>query len=270
MPSEPRAPAEPTLEELSAYLDHELDASDQARVAEHVASCAACQARLDGLRQTAYAIRGLPLETPPRTFTVPAKPQRPWSWAPVGWVGGVAAAMLVIVVGATQLHSSPLQTAGSGGGSAARYASAPNGAANPAARSLTQADKAVNGAAFAPTNTTTVVDPRNASRSLTIGTDARAYSSTGVIRLQVATRGLTVDEASSIRIFLVRGRTQGGYAARLAPPSGEAFTSNYNAAYAIPQLGLPTPVAGDYMLQAQIQLSDGSALIAWLPLTITA
>ena len=33
MPSEPRIPAEPTLEELSAYLDHELDSSTQARVA---------------------------------------------------------------------------------------------------------------------------------------------------------------------------------------------------------------------------------------------
>jgi len=29
MPSEPRIPTEPTLEELSAYLDHELD--DDAR-----------------------------------------------------------------------------------------------------------------------------------------------------------------------------------------------------------------------------------------------
>jgi len=38
MPSEPRIPTEPTLEELSAYLDHELDARAQARVADHVAS----------------------------------------------------------------------------------------------------------------------------------------------------------------------------------------------------------------------------------------
>ena len=73
MPSEPRIPMEPTLEELSAYLDHELDDGAKARVAEHVAGCADCKMRLDGLRQTAYAIRALPMETPPRTFIVPAK-----------------------------------------------------------------------------------------------------------------------------------------------------------------------------------------------------
>lgn len=265
MPSEPRAPAEPTLEELSAYLDHELEAGDQARVAEHVAGCAACQGRLDGLRQTAYAIRGLPMETPPRAFTVPSGPQRQWRWAPVGWVGGVAAAMLVIVVGATQLHFPA--AGGGGGGTAAAPAMQYTNRGAAAAQSAPHvgADQALTVA-----SSTIVVDPRNSARSLAIGTDARAYPSSGVIHLQVSTKGLTVDEASSIRIFLVRGRTQGGYAVHLAPPAGEAFTSNYNAAYSIPQLGLPAPVAGDYLLQAQIQLSDGSALIAWLPLTITS
>ncbi|MEA2667775.1 MAG: putative zinc-finger, partial [Chloroflexota bacterium] len=67
MPSEPRVPTEPTLDELSAYLDHELDEDAKARVAQHVAGCAECQARLDGLRQASYAIRALPMETPTRT-----------------------------------------------------------------------------------------------------------------------------------------------------------------------------------------------------------
>jgi len=31
------------------------------RVAQHVAGCADCQARLDGLRETAFAIRALPI-----------------------------------------------------------------------------------------------------------------------------------------------------------------------------------------------------------------
>ena len=61
MPSERRIPAEPTLEELSAYLDHELDVATQARVADHVAGCAECTRRLDGLRETVHAVRALPM-----------------------------------------------------------------------------------------------------------------------------------------------------------------------------------------------------------------
>ena len=89
MPSEPRVPTEPTLEELSAYLDHELDAGAQARVAAHVAGCAECTRRLNGLRETVYAVRALPMETPNRTFTIPSERRQPFRWAPVGWVGGV-------------------------------------------------------------------------------------------------------------------------------------------------------------------------------------
>ena len=54
---------EPTVEELSAFIDNELDAYAQSRVAAHVAGCPGCQVRLDGLRQTAHAVRALPMET---------------------------------------------------------------------------------------------------------------------------------------------------------------------------------------------------------------
>src|SRR3981081_3530094 len=104
MPSERRVPTEPTLEELSAYLDHELDVATQARVAEHVAGCAECTRRLDGLRETVHAVRALPMETPRRTFTIPAQRRQAFRWAPVGWVGGAAAALLIIVAGVTQVH----------------------------------------------------------------------------------------------------------------------------------------------------------------------
>src|SRR3989442_7901539 len=111
MPSEPRIPTEPTLEELSAYLDHELDDDARARVAEHVAGCPDCQARLDGLRQTAYAIRALPMETPTRTFTIPAKPRESFRWAPVaGWIGGGSAGTLVILFGLTHVALFPART----------------------------------------------------------------------------------------------------------------------------------------------------------------
>ncbi len=96
---------EPALEELSAYLDHELDSATQARVAEHVAVCQDCQARLDGLRQATYAVRALSMETPPRAFTIPAPRERTVRrWAPAAWLGGAAAALLVVVFGVNQLH----------------------------------------------------------------------------------------------------------------------------------------------------------------------
>ncbi|HET9847913.1 MAG TPA: zf-HC2 domain-containing protein [Candidatus Dormibacteraeota bacterium] len=275
MPSESHTPIEPTLAELSAYLDHELDAGAQARVAEHVAGCNRCKARLDGLRQTAYAIRGLPMETPPRSFTVPQRSPRR-SWAPVaGWVGSLAAATVLVVFGVTHLNfgAGPAATTANrsvSGGLAAAPAQPvqPYGAAAPLYQSETQASVAK---AITPVNSKTAIDPTNSSRSLTIGTDAHAYAANGVLRLHVATAGLSTNEASTVRIFLVRDQGQGGYAIRLAPAtSAPGYPLHYDAAYAIPQMPLPSPVAGNYVLQVEIQLSDGSALIAWLPLTITS
>src|SRR2546428_1713331 len=115
MRGEPRIRAEPSLEELSAYLDHELDAATRARVAAHVAGCAACTRRLDALRETIHALRALPMETPPRTFTVPEQRGRTWRWAPAGWIGRAAVAPLLIVVGIHNLHlpAAPIATSGS-------------------------------------------------------------------------------------------------------------------------------------------------------------
>src|SRR3989442_5348353 len=115
MPSEPRIPAEPSLEELSAYLDHELDAATQARVADHVAGCAACTRRLDALRETIHALRALPMETPPRRFTIPEQRRPAWRWAPAGWIGSAAVALLLIAVGIQNLHlpAAPIATSGS-------------------------------------------------------------------------------------------------------------------------------------------------------------
>src|SRR2546425_12239897 len=129
MPSEPRVPTEPTLEELSALIDNELDAAARARVAEHVAGCQECQARLEGLRQTAHAVRGLPMETPPRTFTIPAQRRQAWRWAPVGWLGSGAGALLLIAVGIQNLHlplsAGPTPTAGATSTVSGGIASAP-------------------------------------------------------------------------------------------------------------------------------------------------
>ena len=273
MPSEPRT--EPTLEELSAYLDHELEAGAQTRVAEHVAGCNNCKARLDGLRQTAYAIRGLPMETPPRSFTIPQRSPRR-SWAPVaGWVGSLAAATVLVVFGVTHLNfgagpaaTTASRSVSSGLAAAPAQPEQPYGAAAPLNQSETQAGAAK---AITPVNSNTAIDPTNSSRSLTIGTDARTYAATGVLRLQVATAGLTSNEASTVRVFLIRDQGQGGYAIRLAPPTNApSYPLHYDAAYSIRQMPLPSPVPGNYVLQVEIQLSDGSALIAWLPVTVTS
>ncbi|MDQ6711850.1 MAG: zf-HC2 domain-containing protein [Candidatus Dormibacteraeota bacterium] len=269
MPSEPRIPAEPTLEELSAYLDHELDAGAQALVAEHVAGCAECSRRLNGLRETVSAVRALPMETPARSFTIPAQRRQSSRWAPVGWVGGVAAALLIIVVGVTQLHGpgSALGTAFTSRGAAAPAAGQSRPEVAPLDRSN---DYAAAAAQRLSNNSTTVVDPRNSSRSLTIGTDAKSYSASGVLSLHVTTKGLSAAEASSVRLFLTQDSGQGGYSVRLAPPSKAAtFPFNYDAAYSIPQMQLQAPVAGNYTLQIEIDLSDHSALVARLPLTTT-
>ena len=276
MPSEPRIPTEPTLEELSAYLDHELDDDARARVAQHVAGCADCQARLDGLRETAFAIRALPMETPPRTFAIPAKRRETSSWAPAArWIGGVAAAMVIIVFGVTHL---PIQPAGmatsaspvSGGlgqGAAAPYAQgAPYRQVAPLGQS-TQNDSTLR--AFS-SNSKTVAGAQGSSSSLTISTDGASYPASGAITLHVTTRGLSSAEASSVRIFVMRENGQGGFAVRLIPPSNApAYPFDYQAAYSIPQMQLPAPVAGNYTLQVTIDTSDHSGLVAWLPLTIT-
>src|SRR5437879_11759638 len=104
MPSEPRTPAEPTLEELSAYLDHELDSAAEARVADHVAACDQCRARLEGLRETAHAIRALPMETPPRRFTIPEQRRPGWRWGRAGWLGSGAVARPPSAVGMQTLE----------------------------------------------------------------------------------------------------------------------------------------------------------------------
>lgn len=266
MPSEPRIPTEPTLEELSAYLDHELDARAQARVAEHVAGCVECTRRLNGLRETVYAVRALPMETPTRTFSIPAERRQSLRWAPVVWLGGAAAALLIIVVGVNQLHAP---------GSALGTALTSRGAAAPAAGQSRPEVAPLNGSnQYAATdaqrfssNSKTVVDPQNSSRSLTISTDAASYSASGVMTIHLATKGLSAAEASSVRLFLTR---DSGYGVRLAPPSkASTFPFSYDAAYSIPQMQLQAPVEGNYTLQIEIDLSDHSALVARLPLTIT-
>ncbi len=262
MPSEPMA--EPTLEDLSAYLDGELDAATRARVAEHVAGCADCTRRLEGLRETVHAVRALPMETPPRKFTIPEQRRQPFRWAPVGWVGGVAAAVLVIGFGLSHLHGPGTTASTTSGLSEQHRAAAPT--------SQGQVNDARSGAASqafnASTNTVTVTDPMNSARSLTLSTDAKSYAASGTMTVRVRFTGLPSGRTGIVGLLLERN----GYAVQLWAGSGPSDSSGFEASYQFSDLDLSTPVAGSYTLIAIEQLPGGVSrddLVARLPVTIT-
>jgi anti-sigma factor RsiW len=61
-----------TTEQLSAYIDKQLSAQQQAAYVAHLQSCARCQQALLGLQQTVALLRALPQPSLPRSFTLPA------------------------------------------------------------------------------------------------------------------------------------------------------------------------------------------------------
>jgi hypothetical protein len=257
--------AEPTLEELSAYLDHELDAAGQSHVAEHVAGCADCKRRLDGLRETVYAVRGLPMETPPRTFTIPEQRRQPFRWAPVGWLGGAAAALLVVAFGVAQLH-------GPAGSSIATSTGPGEKAAAPGASRAPGTLDAQSGAASqafnASFNTVTVTDPINSARSLTLSTDARTYSASGTMTVRARFTGLPSGQTAIVGLLLERN----GYAVQLPTGSGPGDASGFQNSYQFANFDLSNPVAGNYTLILIEHLpgeGNGDNLVARLPVTIT-
>lgn len=263
---------EPTLEQLSAYVDGELDTPARVELELHLKTCSACQARLDGLRHTVSAVRALPMETPPRAFTVPAQWRPAWRWAPVGWIGGTAAALLAIALGITQLHglgaaSNTASSAGSAG-VAARVAVAP--LSRPELGAAQQDHNAYSAATALSAQQTTVTAPGSADRSLTLSTDARSYAPNGVLTLRVSTHGLSASEAGTVRILISRDRSTSGYAVRLAPPTSAAtYPTTFDASYAIRDMQLPSPQGGSYWVQVTVDLANGSSLIAYLPVTIS-
>lgn len=56
------------MEQLSSYLDAELDARDSRRLEDHLASCPGCRARLDSLRRVVDNLRRLERTAPPPTL----------------------------------------------------------------------------------------------------------------------------------------------------------------------------------------------------------
>ena len=268
MPGEPRVPTEPTLEELSALIDNELDAGAQARVAEHVAGCQECQARLDRLRQTAHAIRGLPMETPPRSFTIPAQRRQAWRWAPVGWIGSAAVALLLIAVGIQNLHlpAGPTATGSTStvsGGLAYGTAQGQKGAVAPLAapaRSTQQFDSQSRGSA---TNGATVVDPTNSSRRLVLDTDSTSYPATGRMRVTAQLIGSPSTSLNSANQGLTLTLVRNGLGVALNPVGVESWngTPIFGGWYDLAGFPLSAPRAGDYRLEATWVIPDGSGRV---------
>ena len=101
---------------LSAYLDGELPAGRARAVERHLAGCAACAARLEGLRRAQAALRAIPRSAPPaegwarlrEQMAVPALapagaavPRRLPAW------GLAAAGLLMLVAASLYLASGP-------------------------------------------------------------------------------------------------------------------------------------------------------------------
>jgi anti-sigma factor RsiW len=61
---------EHVLELVSPYIDNALDAADRERVRAHIDSCETCAAEYRELQATQQMLRALPVQVPPRVFTL--------------------------------------------------------------------------------------------------------------------------------------------------------------------------------------------------------
>ncbi len=94
-------------DQLSAYIDGELDASAADRLEHHVAECGGCRQEMAQLRATVAALQELPAVEPPRSFTLSPERLAPRPPMPVASplafgariaAAGVAAALAVVLV----------------------------------------------------------------------------------------------------------------------------------------------------------------------------
>ncbi|MCH8346450.1 MAG: zf-HC2 domain-containing protein, partial [Chloroflexi bacterium] len=94
-------------DQLSAYIDGELDASAAERLESHLAECGRCRQEMEQLRATIAALQELPAVEPPRSFTLSPeraalRPRMPVA-SPLAFgariaAAGVAAALAVVLV----------------------------------------------------------------------------------------------------------------------------------------------------------------------------
>ncbi|HYM16443.1 MAG TPA: zf-HC2 domain-containing protein [Dehalococcoidia bacterium] len=108
---------------LSAWLDGELEAGRAAALEAHVAGCAVCRERAEGLRATRAQVRALGLVEPPRSFritpamVVDARPGRRPTAAVARWAPALSAAAAVVfaVVVVADVRSAGGGTSSGGG-----------------------------------------------------------------------------------------------------------------------------------------------------------
>ena len=260
---------EPSLEQLSTYVDGELSGPERAEVEAHLKSCSSCRARLDGIQQAANAIRALPMETPPRTFTVPAQRRQAWRWAPVGWATTAVAAVLVVAFGISQFHGS-----GSGGTTATSLAlnrgvaQAPAAGSSPAPAAL---DSRTPGNPYQ--NLKTVPQP-NGIRKLTVEADGFSYSVHGSMRLMVILEGgpsqSIVAKDQGLTVMLLHDGA-GVELGSLVGVSSYNGTPVFARTYDLGSLPVGRAPAGDYQLVATWLVPDGSGQVlqAGIPVHLT-
>ncbi len=95
-------------ETLSEYSDGRLQGGPLGRVERRLAACGVCRGELESLRAASAVLRGLPVETPRRSFTLAAPPPAPvkaaapplsrvpaWAYAGAASVAAIALAVLV-------------------------------------------------------------------------------------------------------------------------------------------------------------------------------
>lgn len=105
------------IEELSAYLDGELNAAEMAEVRAHLDGCAQCRADLDSLRQAAEGVKALPRATAPadlrdkvmaRLEEEPARERSHWRhWRT--WWGAAAAVVIGVAIMFLYRPASPFE-----------------------------------------------------------------------------------------------------------------------------------------------------------------
>lgn len=96
-------------EDLSAYLDDRLIASERARVEEHVDACGRCRQELEELRAVVRALRGLSYVPVRRSFRLspaqvqaaraPARPTWAYAYGPLGATAAAAAILFAVLLG---------------------------------------------------------------------------------------------------------------------------------------------------------------------------
>ncbi|MCH7998828.1 MAG: zf-HC2 domain-containing protein [Chloroflexi bacterium] len=94
-------------DQLSAYIDGELDASAVERLERHLAACGRCRQEMEQLRATVAALQGLPAVDLPRSFTLsperaalrpPMPVTSPLAFGARIAAAGVAATLAVVLV----------------------------------------------------------------------------------------------------------------------------------------------------------------------------